>query len=234
MPAVDPRQPVVILGGFLITEEAYRPMADWLGREQNLEVAITPVSRLDWLATSWAFGWRRLLDRVDGLVRELQLRSASGQVTLVGHSSGGVMLRLYLSRELFAGRMYAGADRCNRLITLGSPHQALRATPLRAMVDQRFPGCHESGVDYLAVAAELDLESAMASSFSRRSAGGSYRSICGNPHAHGDGLVPVESALLRDARQLVLADTAHGGLFGSPWYGSEARIASWWSAAITP
>ena len=30
MTSVDPNQPVVILGGFLITEEAYQPMADWL------------------------------------------------------------------------------------------------------------------------------------------------------------------------------------------------------------
>jgi len=30
MASVDPHQPVVILGGFLITEEAYQPMADWL------------------------------------------------------------------------------------------------------------------------------------------------------------------------------------------------------------
>ena len=36
-------------------------------------VRVVPVSRLDWLATSWGFGWTRLLDRVDAAVRELQV-----------------------------------------------------------------------------------------------------------------------------------------------------------------
>ena len=185
MSVVDPRQPVVILGGFLISDTAYQPMADWLMNEQGLAVAIAPASRFDWLLTSWSLGWRRLLDRVDGLVKELQSRSPSGKVTLVGHSSGGVMLRLYLSHEPFAGRVYAGAERCNRLITLGSPHQAERATPLRAMVDRRFPGCHAPEVDYVAVAGELDLNGPLASAFSRRSARGSYRSISGDPQVRG-------------------------------------------------
>lgn len=231
MSVVDPRQPVVILGGFLISDTAYQPMADWLMNEQGLAVAITPASRFDWLLTSWSLGWRRLLDRVDGLVKELQSRSPSGKVTLVGHSSGGVMLRLYLSHEPFAGRVYAGAERCNRLITLGSPHQAERATPLRAMVDRRFPGCHAPEVDYVAVAGELDLNGPLASAFSRRSARGSYRSISGDPQVRGDGLVPVQSALLLNARPVLLEATAHGGLFGSSWYGSPDSITSWWSAA---
>jgi hypothetical protein len=42
--------------------------------------------------------------------------------------------------------------------------------------------------------------------------------------------VPVESALLRQARSVVLENTAHGGLFGSSWYGSLDRIEAWWSA----
>ena len=48
----------------------------------------------------------------------------------------------------------------------------------------------------------------------------------------GDGLVPVNSALLRDARQLIQADTAHGGFFGSTWYASPARLEAWWRFAL--
>ena len=225
MPAVDPKQPVVILGGFLITDEAYAPMADWLRQEHQLAVAITPAGRLDWLSTTWAFGWRRLLDRVDALVQEQQSRSPSGRVTLIGHSSGGVMLRPYLTDQPFLGRCFNGASCCNRLITLGSPHQALRATPLRARVDREFPGCPEADrVDYVAVAGRLDPLGSNASNFSRRSAARSYRQIMGDPDLEGDGLVPVASALLRDARGIELADTAHGGLFGQSWYGSPDRI----------
>ena len=231
MTSVDPQQPVVILGGFLITEEAYQPMAAWLINQGVTDAQVVSVTRTDWLLTSWAFGWRRVLDRVDLLVKRLQVTSPTGRVTLIGHSSGGVMLRLYLSDQPFQGRCYEGASRCDRLITLGSPHQAVRATPLRAMVDRCFPGCHEAGVDYVAIAAELDLESANASSFSRRSAKGSYRSIAGSTNVRGDGLVPVDSALLCDARQLTLPDTAHGGLFGSSWYATATRLEKWWHFA---
>ena len=223
-------QPVVILGGFLITEEAYRPLADWIGQASGAPVRIVPASKLDWLATSWGFGWCRLLDRVDSAVRELQDSSPTGRVTLIGHSSGGVMLRPYLTDQPFLGRCFNGASCCNRLITLGSPHQALRATPLRARVDREFPGCPEADrVDYVAVAGRLDPLGSNASNFSRRSAARSYRQIMGDPDLEGDGLVPVASALLRDASGIELADTAHGGLFGQSWYGSPDRIERWWS-----
>ena len=194
-------QPVVIFGGFLITDEAYRPLADWIHQATGAPVRIVPASRLDWLATSWGFGWCRLLDRVDSCVRELQCQSPTERVTLIGHSSGGVMLRPYLVDQTFLGRCFNGATRCNRLITLGSPHQAMRATPLRARVDRAFPGCPEADhVDYVAVAGRLDPLGSNASTFSTRTSARSYRQIMGDPDLEGDGLVPVQSALLRDAR----------------------------------
>lgn len=232
MVSVDPNQPVVILGGFLITDEAYQPMANWLINEGVIDAQVVSVSRYDWLLTSWGFGWRRVLDRVDQLVKHLQSKSPTGRVTLIGHSSGGVMLRLYLSDQSFLGRCYGGAARCDRLISLGSPHQAVRSTPLRAMVDLFSPGCHETGVDYVAIAGELNLESAIASAFSRRSAKASYRGISGSVDVSGDGLVPVDSALLCGARHLIQVETAHGGLFGSICYFTPVRLETWWRFAV--
>ena len=220
-------QPVVILGGFLITDEAYAPMAAWIRSKHGVDVQVIPASRVDWMLTSWAFGWKRLLDRVHDQVTALARQSPSGRVTLIGHSSGGVMLRLYLSDEPFAGRTYAGANLCNQLITLGSPHQAQRGTPLRLMVDRKFPGTPWPEVDYVAVAGTLDLASTNASGFSKRSAAGNYRSIAGRDAVEGDGLVPVSSALLTNARHVVLPDTAHGGFFGRSWYGSKDRLGLW-------
>jgi alpha-beta hydrolase superfamily lysophospholipase len=92
-------QPVVILGGFLITDEAYGPMAEWLRAQGGIDVSVVHASRLDWLLTSSAWGWQRLLQRVDHCVRQTRERCAGAPVTLVGHSSGGVMLRLYLAEH---------------------------------------------------------------------------------------------------------------------------------------
>ena len=232
MQSVDPSQPVLILGGFLITDEAYAPLASWIQSHQGSIVRIVPSSKFDWLLTSWAIGWRRLLDRVDEIVQDLQSQSHTGKVTLIGHSSGGVMLRLYLGDQPFSGRVYAGHLRCNRLVMLGSPHQAVRATPLRALVDKLYPACSFSThVDYISIAGNLLLESNNATHFAKRFASNSYRSISGDPLSQGDGLVPLSSALLAQSRHLVLNDTAHGGLFGSTWYGSIERIEQWWPFA---
>ncbi|MEM1415605.1 MAG: esterase [Myxococcota bacterium] len=222
-------QPLVILGGFLVRSEAYAPMATELRRLTGARVEVVPATRGEWLGTSFASGWRRLLDRVDGLARRLAERSPTGRVSLVGHSSGGVMLRPYLAETPFVGRAWKGVARCDRLVTLGSPHQAVRASPLRARVDRELPGCPlAERVDYVAVAGRFDVTSPRATRFGRRSAARNYRTLGGDARAEGDGLVPLSSALLRGARTLVLDDTAHGGFIGEPWYGTPERVAAWW------
>jgi len=222
-------QPIVILGGFLIDCRAYIPMKTWLHTRIHSPVEVVKASKLDWFLTSWEYGWRNLLDRVDKEVQSLQLLSPTGKVTLIGHSSGGVMLRLYLADTQFAGRTYSGLDKCNFLITLGSPNNAVRATRLRTMVSEKYPGAFFSqSVNYISVAGNLDLQSDYATSFSKRFAKSSYKSILNsNDNQNGDGLVPIESALLEGSNQIVLSNTAHSELFGRSWYGSIDRLNKW-------
>jgi hypothetical protein len=227
-------------------------MAESLAELSGQPVRVVPVSRLDWLATLTDWGWLRLLDRVQLLAEKLAADSPSGRITLVGHSSGGVMLRLWLAELPLAGKAYGGARLADALITLGSPHTARRATALRLWVDRQLPGafCGDR-VRYLSVAGDLDLASPLASPLSRRMAARSYGAI-GGPEAlagdpaslgdpakggaarlAGDGLVPVGSALLTGARHMVLPGVAHGGAFGSRWYGSPEVVAQWWQSAIS-
>jgi hypothetical protein len=218
---------VLILGGFLITEEAYQPMCSWLREQTQQPVELVPANRFDWLLTSWAWGWRRLLDRAAAQAETLAARSATGKVTLIGHSSGGVMLRLFLADEAFAGRTYNGKRWADRLYTLGSPHTAVRATPLRQMVDRRYPGaCFADQVHYISVAGAL--AEADGSALSQRMAPGSYQAIAGRRDLEGDGLVPVQSALLRGSELITLPGVAHGGAFGTRWYGTPEVVQQWW------
>ena len=222
-------QPILILGGFLIGTPAYGPMAHWLGRQTGQPVEVIPASRLDWLATVGRWGWARLLDRVSQRAEALARCSPTGRITLVGHSSGGVMLRLWLSDTPFSGRRYDGRRLADRLISLGSPHSARRATALRQWVDRQWPGSfHAPAVHYGAVAGRLDLASPLASATARRLAPRSYAAISDRRDVEGDGLVPVASALLAGATPLVLDDIAHGGAFGSRWYGTPEVVAQWW------
>jgi hypothetical protein len=83
-------------------------------------------------------------------------------------------------------------------------------------------------VSYAAVAGQLDPSSPLASATSRRLAARSYAAISGDPAVVGDGLVPVSSALLAGAEHLVLDGVAHGGAFGSRWYGTPEVVDQWW------
>ncbi|MFM7086972.1 MAG: esterase/lipase family protein [Cyanobium sp.] len=186
-----PAQPILILGGFLISPHTYTPMAARLQQLSGQPVVVVPVSRAEWLLTVFAFAWARILDRVQTNASDLARRSASGRITLIGHSSGGIMLR--------------------------------------QQVAQRLPGCpFADRVHYLSLAGDLDLESA--TPLAQRLAPTAYRNSTGNADDRGDGLVPVASALLAGSTPLVLPGVAHGGAFGSRWYGSPEVVEQWWTA----
>jgi alpha-beta hydrolase superfamily lysophospholipase len=198
-------------------------------------VVVVPASRGDWLLTSWTLGWTRLLDRAQALLLELAAASPTGRVNLVGHSSGGVMLRLLLGDEPFAGRIYGHRERVQSLVSLGSPHQAIRGTALRQLVDHRYPGAFFSDqLAYLAVAGTIAPEQLRPRA--RRLTSRSYSAINDDPSSRGDGLVPLSSALLAGAEQLVLEGVGHGGWFAQRWYGSADVLPQWvpWLAGDPP
>jgi hypothetical protein len=222
-----PRQPILILGGFLIGAEAYGPMVKRLEQLSGQPVRLVAVGKVEWLLTVFAFAWARILDRVASTAANLARQSPTGRVTLIGHSSGAIMLRLFLDDAPFQGRRYDGKALADTLVMLGSPHTELKATVLRQMVRQRLPGTpFADKVSYLSVAGDLDL--ATASPLARRLAPAAYRNSTGRADDRGDGLVPVASALLEGSRHLVLPGVAHGGAFGPCWYGSPEAVERWW------
>lgn len=234
MPA--PHQPIVILGGFLITQEAYQPMRQTLAERSHQppeRVELVPVGKLEWLLTVFPFAWARILDRVAEAVARQAAESPTGRVTLVGHSSGGIMARLFLDDRPFEGRRWNGRALVDTLVMLGSPHTALKATPLRQKVARELPGCaFAPAVRYVSVAGSVDLDPARgeASDTARRLAPSAYRNSSGDANDKGDGLVPVCSALLEGSEAVVLEGVAHGGAFGPRWYGTPEVVARWWSA----
>lgn len=224
-----PSQPIVILGGFLIDPPAYGPMAQRLEQLSGQPVRLVPVGKAEWILTVFAFAWARILDRVATTVADLAESSPTGRVTLIGHSSGGIMLRLFLDDAPFQGRRYDGKALADTLVMLGSPHTALKATVLRAMVQRRLPGAaFAPQVRYVSVAGDLDLDTA--TPLARRLAPTAYRNSTGDAADRGDGLVPVASALLEGSTPLVLPGVAHGGAFGSSWYGTSEVVERWWLA----
>ena len=169
-----------------------------------------------------------ILDKVHGTVSKAMLETKTEKIDFIGHSSGGIMLRLYLSDQSFGGNKYNGKTITENLITLGSPHQALRATKLRKFVEEEYPGSFFKEVNYISVGGKVDTRSKDAYFLTKLFARRSYESITGTYNCEGDGLVPLSSSLLEGSNKVILRDTFHGGIFGEFWYGSKSRVMDWW------
>jgi len=224
-----PPEPVVIVPGFLLTPGRFEGTRTALVSLGVAEARVVPVTLPDWAASVSAAGWARILDKIDRTVDRALEATGADKAVLVGHSAGGVMARLFLAPEPFRGRVYDGKRRVRGLITLGSPHQAVRASPMRMRVQKLYPGAaFATEVDYLAVAGRA-VRGDRRGSRRERSAYRSYKMIGGDGDVWGDGTVPVESALLEGARRLVLAGVHHYGFRkGRRWYGSPDAVAEWW------
>tara|TARA_B100000900_G_C20323308_1_gene611108 strand:- start:10 stop:618 length:609 start_codon:yes stop_codon:yes gene_type:complete len=192
------------------------------------KVYIANISRMDWLKANSIQGWENILTKTDYCVKNAIKESNSNEVDLIGHSSGGILLRLYLSKEIFNGKSYGGSDFTSNLITLGSPHQALRATSLRKFVDKKFPGNFFKNVNYVSIGGELVLDSDDSSLLTKIFAKNSYKSISGEKNSIGDGLVPLSSSLLKGSQKIILKKTTHSRIFGENWYGKSERIEEWY------
>ena len=220
-------EPVVVLGGFLSSPGFYREMCGAIRTLRKCTVEVADVWIWHSAAAGSARGWSRILDRLHESILQTASDSPTGKVVLVGHSAGGVIGRLYLSDQPFRGRTYAGLERVSTLITLGSPHTNPERARLRREVEQRLPGAFFAPqVRYVAVAGRAVSGKAGGGS-SRRSAGWFYRHLVGHGEVWGDGLVPVESALLEGAEELVMDGVHHAPVFGTPWYGSPDIVERW-------
>jgi pimeloyl-ACP methyl ester carboxylesterase len=226
--------PVVVIPGFLLTPGRFKEMRAALRSLGNETVRVVPVTVGDWGMSVFAAGWARILAKVERTVESVLETTGAEKVVLVGHSSGGVMGRLFLAPEPFRGHVYDGKRRVRALITLGSPHQAKRASPMRRRVQRLYPGAYFGPeVGYLSVAGKA-VRGDREGTARERTAYRGYRTLCGDGGLWGDGMVPVESALLEGSRPLVLDGVHHYCLGESRrWYGSADVVAAWWQAWLT-
>ncbi len=222
------QQPVVILGGFLSVPGAYGSMRDQLAHMTGQPVRIVGAWIHDWLWSATPAGWANLLRKLDRAVRLSVLESSTGKVTLVGHSSGGVIGRLYLGDRPFLGHAYNGSKCVDRLITLGSPHHNLRVGGMRRWVDEQYPGAYFAPlVQYTCVGGKRVCGSPDGT-MAQRFAYASYRRLSGTGDAWGDGLVPISSTQLHGARHIILEGVSHFALSRTLWYGSPQVVPRWW------
>mmetsp|Transcript_36388 Transcript_36388/g.114481 ORF Transcript_36388/g.114481 Transcript_36388/m.114481 type:complete len:304 (-) Transcript_36388:309-1220(-) len=169
--------------------------------------------------------------------------AARGRVALIGHSAGGWISRVYLSKRRYGGRAYDGSQLVHSLVTLGAPLADSSGPAFRgvAWANQEPP---PSTVRCLAVGA-----TGTPGGSSGRLTRDAY-SFCvdggDGTKLDGDGVTPTFSALsLPGAETRVLDGVTHfpwgdvpgAGLVapdlakehraGKPWYGSPSAMEQW-------
>jgi hypothetical protein len=241
-----PRPVVLVLGGFLTSPPVYGPLVRELLRRGAADVVVGGVWAMDWLLAA-SCGLGPILTRSGRALLESSRRSAelSGEapVLVVGHSAGGMSARLLTSPAPFAGRRLNGSSRIGAIVTLGTPHVlALHDGPrtrvgaeAAAFANSVIPGpAFSPTTGYLTVASRR-VVGRRAGSVGERWTWAIYRDLTPEPPTDaivGDGLIPLASALLPGAPQLVLDDAAHGQGIGRDWYGSARFVDRWWPLAL--
>jgi hypothetical protein len=242
-----PTAPVVlVLGGFLTSPPLYRSLARGLRDRGVADVVVGNVWTMDWLLAA-SRGLGPILTRSARALLEASHRSdelaGGAPVLVIGHSAGGMSARLLTSPAPFAGRRLIGSSRIGAIVTLGTPHVVTLPDRSRnrvgaeaaAFANDVIPGpFFAPSTGYLTVASRR-VVGRRAGSVGERRTWAVYRDL--TPEAvtdeiTGDGLIPLASALLPGAPQLVLDDAAHGQGIGRDWYGSERFVDRWWPLAL--
>lgn len=239
---------VLLIGGFLTSPPIYLPLARRLRARGAAAVLVAPIWTPDWLLVD-ARGMGAIVTRAGrALLRASEASVASpgshgAPVLVVGHSAGGVVARLLTSPEPFEGRRLNGSGRIGAIVTLGTPHHVGSDGPIGDRIErvattfanQVVPGAaFAPRVGYMTVASRAVVGRPYGTP-RERAAHAVYGGLLGPDERtaiDGDGVVPVESALLEGATQLVLDDAVHGQLAGRPWYGSRAQLDRWWPVAL--
>ena len=216
--------PIVIVGGATWWPSSYRTFTNTLREISGSEVYVAPVTPLDW-AIGYLRGFGQLVFEVASTVDRALLESDTKKAVLVGHSAGGLACRVYVGGDPpYGGRRYSGHRRVQRLITLGTPHTIAdkeRLAPI-TRVNELFPGALHAGLRYLSVAGNA-VDGASSPKARKR-----YERFIEDGRVAGDGVVPVEAALLPGSESLVVDGVHHNRRLGR-WYGSDKEtVERWW------
>lgn len=215
-------------------------------KSRGLAVRTAPINRIDWSRNAAALTdvnwWRGSLrprpavdwymTRMDQAMQELKREADGAPITILTHSAGGWLGRVYM--------LDYGVTGVDRFVSLGSPH----LPPPKGIVDQTrgilnfvqdaCPGAFHPEVQYVTVAGKyvkgvaLNQEGTLKEKF----AGLGYQQVCGNAEVWGDVIVPVDVAHLEGALNIDIEGAFHSPLgansqlFG-PWYGSDEHIDVW-------
>ncbi|KAL4561489.1 hypothetical protein LXL04_033655 [Taraxacum kok-saghyz] len=253
------QRPAVILPGLGNNTGDYQKLALTL-QGYGVSTVVANVSRIDWLRNAAGLVdpnyWRGTLqprpvldwylNRVDEAVNEALEQSQGGSLSIIGHSAGGWLARVYM--EEFT------QPNISLLLTLGSP---LQPPPkgLPGVIDQTrglltyvekncrkavytpelryvcIAGRYIQGSRFFDSNSETNVSDTLTPTFRTRFVGQGYKQVCGRADVWGDGVVPEMSAHLEGALNISLDGVYHSPVGSEdhlrPWYGSPPVVEQW-------
>ena len=181
------RPPVVLIHGLACNR------MNWFWFRRQLEERGFTVFTVD--CTPWYGRIEGFVPQLARAIDEVLAATGAAEVTLIGHSMGGLISRAYLDRF--------GTSKVNRVITLGSPHQGTWMAQLMFTPNVRDM---REGSSFLTALAERE---------SRREPSAHARFTCVLTH-HDNLVTPHRNALLPGADRIELSGVGHLSLAFSP------------------
>ena len=242
--------PVVICPGLGNQSGDYDELVEIL-RARGHAVVVADVARIDWARNAagvikpsyWqgtleprpTVDW--YLERIKRAVRDLrETYGTQDKVSLLAHSAGGWLARVYIDT-------YDEDGDIGRLVSLGSPMKPVpRDVPgvidqtrgILTYVDEKLRKVKElAPISVTCVAGTYLRGRGTFDGLSSAQAfvvGQGYKQVCGSADADGDGITPVETALMADAEHIILEGIYHTPLGAGedrPWYGSPGVVDRW-------
>jgi len=160
--------------------------------------------------------------------------------SILSHSIGGWVARAWLGEIATPSQR----ERCRRFVSLGTPHASPPPDSILSQLDQsrgllgyinsKWPGAYFDTIDYTCVASQRvtgklffttgkEDDDKMSSSSSSSSSSldaflayASYLALVGKGNIEGDGITPVQAAMLEGAKEIVLEDVYHADVLPNP------------------
>ncbi|MEN9206333.1 MAG: hypothetical protein Q6K70_11060, partial [Thermostichales cyanobacterium DRC_bins_46] len=195
--------PVVMIPGYFATGAEYRDLQALL-RQRGYDAWIVPVRQRDWLVTVGGRPVTPILELIDRTVQQARQATGAEQVSLLAHSAGGWIARIYLGSRPYCGRVWGRRAWVRKLISLGTPHRS-REPWTRAnlgFVNEAYPGAFWQEVEYVCLAGKGILGQPFAWqrwNLAEWFAYTSYELTDGVGNVWGDGITPITAAHLPGA-----------------------------------
>jgi triacylglycerol esterase/lipase EstA (alpha/beta hydrolase family) len=216
--------PSVILPGYLASASDYLPLEKELTKLGVLATTV-PLQWWEWLPTVGGRSVAPILQSLANTIEQTKQKYSCDKVNLIAHSAGGWIARIYLGDRTYSDRVWDGRSQVANLTTLGTPQDSCEpwAQKNLSFVNQTYPGAYYADVQYVCAAGKAILGEKKLAKWLAYS---SYELTCGDGNSWGDGIIPISSAHLEGANNLILPGAQHSPRSGL-WYGSPLVLPDW-------